>query len=468
MIDKKHTALIKGKSVTVIGAARSGIGVAKLLSRHGASVFVSDSQSAAKLAKSSAELAEAGIEFETDRHSKRVYDCSLMVVSPGVPADAPIIVEAIKYGIPVVSELEIASWFCSASIIAITGSNGKTTTTTLIGRMLADAKKPCVVAGNIGEAFSTVVEQLTSDHVAVLEVSSFQLDFIRDFRPAVAVILNITRNHLDRYGNSMERYAASKARIFMNQQPGDLCIYNAEDSLSVKCVASAKSRILTFSMNAEMTDGAFTENGSLIMRIGGNKKIIMKISDMSIAGDHNVQNAMAAMLSVQSFGVGTAVLRGTLKNFKGVEHRQEFVRTVNGKTFINNSKATTVEAVSYALRSYEQPIVLMMGGKDKGNDYSTIYDLVKRNVRAIVATGYSADTIVQNFADKVPVLKVETIGNDIPNMVSMKKAIWTAEGLAHRGDVVLLAPACTSFDWFTDYEERGRVFKQLVQEIAEV
>ena len=468
MIDQKHSALIKGQSVTVIGAARSGIGAAKLLVRHGASVFVSDSQSAAKLAKSSTELTEAGIAFETDRHSKRAYDCSLMVISPGVPGDASVVAEAANRGIPVVSELEMASWFCTAPIIAITGSNGKTTTTTLIGRMLADAKKPYAVAGNIGEAFSNVVEQLTPDDVAVLEVSSFQLDFIRDFRPAVAVMLNITRNHLDRYGNSMERYAASKARIFMNQQPGDLCIYNAEDALSVKSAAAAQSRILTFSMNAEMTDGAFTENGSLVMCIGGNKKNIIKISDMTIAGDHNVQNAMAAMLAAQPFGVGPAVLRGTLRNFKGVEHRQEFVRTVNGKIFINNSKATTVEAVAYALRSYEQPIVLMLGGKDKGNDYSTIYDLVKRKVRAIVATGDSADTIVRNFVGKVPVLKVETIGSDIPNMVSMKKAVWTAEGLAHPGDVVLLAPACTSFDWFTDYEERGRIFKQLVQEIAEV
>ncbi|MCX6138106.1 MAG: UDP-N-acetylmuramoyl-L-alanine--D-glutamate ligase [Ignavibacteriales bacterium] len=467
MIDQKHRALVEGQHVTVIGAARSGRGAAALLKRHGASVFVSDSQSAGKLADAAAELSAAGIPFETAGHTDCALDCSLMVISPGVPGNIPIVVEAQKRGITVVSELELASWFCSAPVIAITGSNGKTTTATLVGRMLEDAKKKCIVAGNIGEALSTVVEQATPDHIVVLEVSSFQLEHILDLRPAVAVILNITRNHLDRYDNSMERYAAAKTRIFMNQQAGDLLIYNAEDRISVEKIAAAQSCTLTFSMNEEKTDGVFADQGSIVMRVAGERKQIMKIADLSLAGDHNVQNAMAAILAVQSFGISPAVIRGTLRNFKGVEHRQEFVRTVKGITYINNSKATTVEAVGYALRSYEQPIVLMMGGKDKGNDYSTIYDLVERKVRAIVATGHSADTIVENFAHKVPVLKVETIGSAIPNTTSMKKAIWIAGGLAHPGDVVLLAPACTSFDWFTDYEERGRVFKQLVQEIAE-
>ena len=292
--------LLHTKKVSVIGAARSGVAVAMLLKSQGADVYVSDSTAADKLQASLPLLQEQNINYEAGGHTDRVYECELMVISPGVPSNAPVVLEAQKRKIKVVSELEAGSWFCRAPIVAITGSNGKTTTTTLIGRMLADAKKPYAVAGNIGEAFSNVVEQLTPDDVAVLEVSSFQLDFIRDFRPAVAVMLNITRNHLDRYGNSMERYAASKARIFMNQQPGDLCIYNAEDALSVKSAAAAQSRILTFSMNAEMTDGAFTENGSLVMRIGGNKKIIMKISDMTIAGSLGAPAAAASPFATRS------------------------------------------------------------------------------------------------------------------------------------------------------------------------
>lgn len=459
------TAELSGKKVSIIGAERSGMAAARLLRLHRAEVFVSDHGSGDRTRKHIDELKREKIACEYGGHSERVYDCSLMVISPGVPTNAPVVQTAVQRGIAVIAEIEAASWFCKGPIIAITGSNGKTTTTTLLGRMLSDAKKKHVVAGNIGTAFSSVVLDADEETVVVLEVSSFQLDFIDTFRPKVAMILNITHNHMDRYDHSMELYARSKARITMNQTADDLLIVNADDEWTKPVIGGTKSMIQQFSSKHTVTSGAYQENGVLTTNIAGKKMPIISLNEISIAGDHNAQNAMAATLGAQWAGVSPASIRSTLRNFKGVEHRQEFVRKVNGVTFINNSKATTVEAVEVALNSYSEPIVLIMGGKDKGNDYSTIKELVKRKVKAIVATGYSADTIVNNFRDLVRVEKVATIGDAIPNIVSMRKTIDTALSVSSDGDIVLLAPACTSFDWFVDYEERGRVFKQLVHQL---
>jgi len=453
---------LRSKQISVIGAARSGVGVARLLTQNGARVFVSDVGDATKLAKNIAELKKENISYEAGSHSGRVFDCSLMVLSPGVPSDAPVVLEAKKRGIDVVSELEVASWFCKAPIVAITGSNGKTTTTTLLGRIFSDAKKKHAVAGNIGEAFSNIVLALAETDVAVLEVSSFQLDHIGSFHPRISVILNITRNHMDRYGNSMEQYADSKARIFMNQTADDLLIYNRDDELTTGKAKNAKCRTLAFSTATKVNEGAFVDHGLLKTQMNGKGRDIINTSEISIRGEHNLQNAMAATLVAQAMGVGPAYIRSTLRNFKGVEHRQEFVREMNGIRYVNDSKATTVEAVLRALSAFSEPIVLILGGKDKGNDYSTMADAVKKKVRAIVAVGYSAEKIVKNFEKVVPVERVDTIGNEIPNVVSMERTIEVATALARRGDVVLLSPACTSFDWFTDYEERGRVFKSAV------
>ena len=422
-----------------------------------------DTQNASKLEKSLAEFRAEKIEFETGQHSERVFDCSLIVLSPGVPSDTPVVLEAKRRGITIVSELEVASWFCKAPIVAITGSNGKTTTTTLVGRIFDDAKKKHVVAGNIGEAFSNFVLDVVETDVVVLEVSSFQLDCIETFRPRVSVILNITRNHMDRYENSMEKYAASKARIFRNQSAGDTLIYNADDEWSRKEIKSAKCKMISFSTQRKLSEGAFVEDGILKTIIDNKPSGVIDAKHVSIKGEHNLQNAMAATLAAQLMGISPAYIRSTLKNFKGVEHRQEFVRELNGIKYVNDSKATTVEAVSRALGAFSDPIVLILGGKDKGNDYSQIFGAVKKKVRAIVAIGYSAEKIVNNFSDKVRVERVDTIGTEIPNNVSMKKTITVATSLAQRGDVVLLSPACTSFDWFTDYEERGRIFKSIVQ-----
>ncbi len=460
-----NIAELSGKKISVIGAERSGVAVAMLLYSAKAFVFVSDFGNSESTLRHIDELKKNNVECECGGHSEKVYDCSLMVVSPGVPTNAPVVLEAQKRGIQVVAEIEVASWFCKGPIIAITGSNGKTTTTTLLGRIFSDAKKKHVVAGNIGTAFSSVVLDVDEETVVVLEVSSFQLDGIDAFRPKVAVILNITQNHLDRYDNSMEKYAASKARIVMNQTSEDSLVYNADDEWTHKKVKIEKSKVFQFSSKRKLEQGAFEENGMLKTAIAHTESSVIAVDDISIKGEHNLQNAMAAALAAQLMGVKPATIKSTLRNFKGVEHRQEFVREVNGIKYINNSKATTVEAVEMALKSYDEPIVLIMGGKDKGNDYSTIYDLVKKKVKAIVATGYSAETIVKNFSDKVSVVKVATIGEAKPNIESMKKTIETASSLARKGDIVLLSPACTSFDWFMDYEERGRIFKQLVHQL---
>lgn len=456
---------IRGKKISVIGAARSGVGISKLLKRKGGDVFVSDSKDATKLEQSIAEFHAEDIEFESGQHSDRVFDCSLMILSPGVASDSPVVTEAKRKGIQIVSELEAASWFCRAPIVAVTGSNGKTTTATLIGRIFDDAKKKHIVAGNIGEAFSNFVLDVAETDVVVLEVSSFQLDFVESFRPRVSVILNITRNHMDRYDNSMAKYAASKARIFKNQRADDLLIYNADDEWTLKHIINAKCDSIGFSTAKVLLEGAYSEEGVLKTVFKGKQSNVIDIPQVSIKGEHNVQNAMAATLAAQSMGISPADIRSTLRNFKGVEHRQEFVRDVNGVTYVNDSKATTVEAVSRALAAYAGPIVLILGGKDKGNDYSQIFDIVRMRVRAVVAVGHSADKIVKNFSGIVRVERVDTIGDAVPNLLSMETAVRLAASLARPGDVVLLSPACTSFDWFTDFEERGKVFKSIVNRL---
>jgi UDP-N-acetylmuramoylalanine--D-glutamate ligase len=325
----------------------------------------------------------------------------------------------------------------------------------LIGRILGDAKKKHTVAGNIGTAFSSVVLELAPTDLAVLEISSFQLDHCETFRPRISAIMNITQNHMDRYDHSMEKYAGSKARIFMNQKDDDALIYDADDEQTVKIVQGARCNRIPFSIRQRLTEGAYIEDGVLVTALDGKRTGVINVDEISIKGPHNLYNAMAASLVGQLTGVGTASLRATLKNFKGVEHRQEFVREVNGVRYYNDSKATSVEAVRYALQAYDQPIVLMLGGRDKGNDYSKILDLVRKHVRAIIAMGESAEKVEKAFSGTKPVRRANSID----------EAVQTAQSMAQRGDVVLLSPACASFDWFENYEQRGRVFKELVKNL---
>jgi UDP-N-acetylmuramoylalanine--D-glutamate ligase len=450
-----ESSLLIKKKVTVVGAARSGIAVSKLLGLHGAEVFVSDSSLAEKLQSSLSLLEAERIEYETGKHTARAYECDLMVISPGVPSNAPVVLEAKKRNIKVISELEVGSWFCRSPIVAITGANGKTTTTTLIGRILDHAKKKHVVAGNIGTAFSSVVLELAETDIVVLEVSSFQLDHIDSFRPKISILLNITPDHMDRYDHSMENYAASKARIFENQRSEDVLIYNADDEWTKRIISKAKSRKIAFSISQQLNEGAFVENEKLVTSLGGVKSGIIDINKIFIKGKHNLYNSMAAVLVGQLFGIESVLIRSTLETFEGVEHRLEFIRELNGVRYYNDSKATNVDSVWYALQAFKEPIVLFLGGRDKGNDYSRLVELVKKHVKAIVAIGETADKVEQAFRNTVGITKAAT----------MDEAVAIAHSLAQSGDVVLLSPACASFDWFKNYEHRGQVFKELVKNL---
>ena len=450
---------IKGKRVSIIGAARSGVAAAQLLMSNGARVFVSDQQSAAKLQTQISNMQSAAIDYEAGGHTARVYDADLIVTSPGVPTNSVVLQEGLRRGITVHSELEVASWFCRAPILAVTGSNGKTTTTTLLGRMFADANRKHVVAGNIGTPFSSVVSGLDENSVAVVEVSSFQLDHIESFHPKVSILLNITPDHLDRYNHSFEEYTASKCRVFMNQTNDDYLIYNIDDEVTREQIFShgqVKARLLPFGCRQESAESAFVANNYLVTNLGGNNGDIVLTDDISIKGIHNLYNAMAATLAAQLMRINVPSIRATLRNFKGVEHRLEFVREVNGVRYINDSKATNVASVWYALQAFGQPIVLLLGGRDKGNDYAQLYSLVARNVKAIVAVGESAEKVVREFSSRTTVVKAS----------SMQEAVQQASGLAQTGDIVLLSPACASFDWFENYEHRGKVFKQMVEALS--
>ena len=453
-----HTTELRAKRFSVIGGARSGLAVASLLRSRGAAVFLSEQAPGEQREELREQLVDLGVAHEFGGHTGRAVDADVVVLSPGVPSDAPVVREALSRGCTVVSELEVASWFCPGPIVAITGTNGKTTTTALTGRMLSDARVRSVVAGNIGLAFSAVVGGMRDGDVAVLEVSSFQLDYVQTFRPAVAVLLNITPDHLDRYGHSFENYIASKVRVFARQRQGDVLIYNADDEVACRAVersAPAGVRLLPFGIGVRPAEGAFEQDGMLRLSLAGGTTDVLAVDAISIPGVHNRYNAMAATLAARACGAGMASLRATLKNFKGVEHRLEFVRERGGVRFVNDSKATNVDSVWYALQSFTSPIVLLLGGRDKGNDYGRLEELVRTHVKAIVAIGESAAKVQAFFETLVPTRTAS----------SMAEAVRLAAGSAARGDVVLLSPACASFDWFENYEHRGRVFKELVMNL---
>lgn len=454
-----------GKKITILGGARSGVAVARMLKKIGADIFLSDLSSEEKMFESKHQLNESKIDFEFGKHSDRIYDASLFVISPGISETSLPIVEAKKRGIAIVSEIECASWFCNSPITAITGSAGKTTTTTLIGRMASDAKKKHFVAGNIGTPLSSFVLDASNETTAIVEISSFQLDFCFDFQPHVAIVTNITQNHMDRYENSMEKYSASKSKIFANQNENNFLIYNFDDPWTRKVVENRKNKsvqILPFSINKIDDDGASIKNEMITISLNGKTDEVIKISEMSLRGTHNIYNAMASTLASKINGISTASIRATLKNFKGVEHRQEFVAEIDGVNFINDSKATTVDSVKFAIEAVASPIILILGGHDKGNDYSQIENLVKEKVKMIIATGESCDKIEKYFSKIVPVEIIGTSNNAKPNIIDMQKVIELAKEKSNRGDSVLLSPACASFDWFNNYEERGNIFKELV------
>ncbi len=454
---------VLGNKITIVGAARSGIAAARLLSGAGGRVFLSEfnegRDDTIQLLKSS------GVQFEFDGHTSRALEADFIVVSPGVPSNVPLLVEAVKAGIPIFSEIEAAYWFCEAPIIAITGSNGKTTTTNLTAHIFDCAGRKTHVAGNIGKAFSDITKSTSSDDVVVLEVSSFQLDHIDTFRPDISVLLNITPDHLNRYDYQFENYAASKFRIFENQTSEDTLIYCYDDSFVRKRVeqiappgASSPGSVKTLgiSQEQEIREGAFLRGSELVIRFNQEEEILMRKEELALRGPHNVYNSLAAAVAARVMEIPNLFVRESLSSFEGVAHRLEMVREINGVRFINDSKATNVNAVWYALESFRENIILIAGGRDKGNDYSSLKSLVKRNVRMVIAIGESAEKVDRELG---------SLAEQHMIVDSLEEAVQTAHLLAKSGEVVLLSPACASFDMFNNYEERGDVFKATVMNL---
>lgn len=443
----------KHQKLCVLGAAESGIGAALLAVQQGFEVFVSDYGKIEEAYK--VKLHNAGIAYEEGGHTAaKILDAEVIVKSPGIAESTAVMKKIREAGIEVISEIELAYQYKGDSkIIAITGTNGKTTTTSLIYHICTTAGLDCALVGNIGYSFA---QQVAEDPkpLYVLEISSFQLDDIKTFRPDVAVLLNITEDHLDRYDYSMENYIDSKFKITANQHSDDVFIYNLDDNIIIKKLKniSVLSQSIPFTMKQEVNKGAYIKDGQMMLK-AQEERVSMNIYDFALKGKHNQYNTMAAGLAGASLNIRKEKIREAIKTFENLEHRMEPVTTINGIEFINDSKGTNLNSVWFALESIAKPTILIMGGIDKGNDYSFLEELVKEKVKAIVCLGLDNSRIVNAFNTLVPVVETS----------SMKDAVGEAYHLAASGDVVLLSPGCSSFDLFKNYMDRGNIFKQEVK-----
>jgi len=446
---------IRGKKISVIGAARSGIGAAKLIKKLGGIPFVSDCSTEEKLKESLNQLEKENINYEFGGHSDLVYDSALMIISPGVPNDSAVVQNANRKGIKLISEIEIAYHYCKGKVIAVTGTNGKTTTTSLCGHVFNTCGYKTHVAGNIGLAFSEVALEVKEGEYVALEVSSFQLDLIEEFKPAAALILNITPDHLNRYENSLQKYAESKQRIYENQNKNDYLILNKDNKSVTQYLADHESKSFYFSLSEEQNNGCYFTGENVIFKQDSKETFRCLRNDINIRGEHNLANAMAVICAAKVFNLPNEGIIKGLQTFESVEHRLELVRQINGVKYINDSKATNVDSVWYALKSFDEPILLILGGQDKGNDYEQIKPLVLEKVKKIYAIGTSAEKIFNFFHHDVKVEIEKT----------MEDAVKSSSKEAKSGDVVLLSPACASFDMFNNYEHRGKVFKEAVNNL---
>ena len=399
-------------------------------------------------------LQKANIDTEFGGHSERVFDADWWVVSPGIALSNPILQSAIERKIPAWSEIEVASWFCRSPIIAVTGSNGKSTTTALLGEIFIAAGIPCVVAGNIGQPFSDFVDKTVPEGVAVLEVSSFQLEMTETFHPKIAIFLNLTPDHLDRHG-SMEEYGRLKARIFENQSASDYLIFNGRDSKVVDLTQPARSQRVAFGSEDITSEYGFVKNNHFTVRWDTEYEMILPVNEMALRGEHNIENALAAILAARIMSVGKAAIGKALRTFHGLPHRMEVVRKMEGIEWVNDSKATNIDSVRYALGAFSNPVILIAGGRDKDSDFRALRTHVKEKVRSVVLLGEAAEKIEKAFQGICPLIRVN----------SLKEAICKARDIAESGDVVLLSPGCASFDMFKNFEDRGDQFKRLVERL---
>jgi UDP-N-acetylmuramoylalanine--D-glutamate ligase len=447
------TADLKGKNVLVVGLGKSGVASALFLEARGARVTVSDARRQQQLQDQIPALLDKGITVETGKHGERTFqNQDLIVVSPGVPSDLAQLARARRAGTPVIGEIELAARFLQGEIVAITGSNGKTTTTALTGEVIAAGGSKTLVGGNIGTPAISFVEQSTADTWVVLEISSFQLETIESFRPRISAILNLSSDHLDRHG-SMANYFAAKARIFENQTAGDFAVLNADDEPTAGLASGLRPGVYWFSRKRAVERGAFVRGGQILFRDERGERAVMACGEITLKGAHNLENVLAAVVMGSLAGVEAARIRTAVKDFKAVEHRLEFVATIAGVDYYNDSKATNVDATIKALEAFAGGIHIILGGKDKGSDYSVLNRLLGERVRRVYTIGAAARKIESQLASSVPITSSGTLG----------EAIRAASGNARPGEIVLLAPACSSFDQFHSYEERGRAFKAEVR-----
>jgi UDP-N-acetylmuramoylalanine--D-glutamate ligase len=449
---------LKTKRVLVVGLGKSGMAAALFLRDKGARVTVSDSRSAVALAGEIPTLLDAGIMVESGGHGLLTFRRQdLIVVSPGVPFDTPELKQVRAFGLPIIGELELASRFLQGQIVAITGSNGKTTTTSLLGKIFPDSGRDTQVGGNIGVPVIQLVEKSSAGTINVLEVSSFQLETIEKFCPHIAVVLNITPDHLDRHG-TFDNYAAMKTRITENQTAADFLVLNGEDPPTQLVAAKAKAHIFWFSGRRPIKQGAFVHGESILFipREGAKAEPILPIAEIPLKGAHNVENVLAAVCAARLGGVPADSIRASVASFKAVEHRLEFVAKVGGVEFYNDSKATNVDATKKALEAFSGGVQLILGGKDKNSDYAELNDLLRARCNTVYTIGSAAEKIERQLAGVVKIVSAGTL--DV--------AVCKAAEDASAGDVVLLAPACSSFDQFENYEQRGRAFKDLVKQLS--
>lgn len=455
-ISKKDTIDLKGKRVSVIGLARSGVAAAKLAKDLGAQVFVSDKSDSNDIIQAFQELQKFGIKGELNGHTESIYNADLWVISPGVPKDAEIIQHAMVKDIPIVSEIEFASWFTIAPIIAVTGSNGKTTTVHMLNEMCQSDDIEPILSGNVGNPFSNSVRHDLSNpnpnRVHVLEISSFQMEFIEHFKPYISLYLNLSPDHLNRY-KDMDDYVSAKMNMWSNQTKDDFLVFNGDDDLLAKRISPANAKKIPFSLQSD-PKSLFKLNATKIY--DQKHATLINLDDIALPGKHNLSNYLGAATAATLLGIASSKIADVMKSFCGVPHRLEHVKNINGVTYINDSKATNVDAVKVALDSFKNPILLILGGRDKGGDFLSLYPHT-HNVKEVLTIGESEEAIAMLLGDAV---RLRSCG-------SLKSALEVAHSNAQPGDIVLLSPGCASFDQFENFEHRGNVFRRLVQELKE-
>jgi UDP-N-acetylmuramoylalanine--D-glutamate ligase len=445
---------LRGKRVLVVGLARTGVATAMFCAARGAAVTATDSRTENEIGAEIAKLREAGVTLELGGHQEKTFLAQeLIIPSPGVPADAPLLQSARAKGITIWSEIELAYRFLKGRLIGITGSNGKTTTTSLVDHILKNAGYPTILAGNIGTPLIGRVDASRDNTITVVELSSFQLELIETFRPNIGVFLNLTSDHLDRHP-TMGAYGAAKARLFENQTEEDSAVLNADDSATTP-YAPSRPQVYWFSRKQRVAQGAYLRGGEIIFRCNGREEVVLKRDDIPLPGAHNLENVLAAVAAACIVGAEAGAIAKGVRSFAGVEHRLEFVAEIGGVRYYNDSKATNVDATLKALDAFSGRILVILGGKDKGSDYTELQKPLREKAILALLVGAAAGKIEKQIAGSVAIEHAGTI----------ERAVEIASHAAQPGDIVLLAPACASFDQFQNFEHRGRVFKELVRQL---